>query len=95
TIRQRVQRCQQRQYQRQGMLNASLQGEALDRYAALQPEALQLMENAMRKWAWSVRVVQRLRRVARTIADMQQSEHITAEHVALAMQFRDQSGLKY
>ena len=95
TIRQRVQRCQQRQYQRQGMLNVSLQGETLDRYAALQPEALQLMENAMRKWAWSVRVVQRLRRVARTIADMQQSEHITAEHVALAMQFRDQSGLKY
>lgn len=94
TIRQRVETCREIQYQRQGCLNSVLHGTALEQHAPLHPEALKILENAMQRWSWSARTIQRLRRVARTIADTQQKELLLPEHVALAMQFREQSALK-
>ena len=92
-IRERVAACRQLQYQRQGCLNSTLQGAALEQHAPLHAEALRLLEQAMRRWAWSARTVQRLRRVARTVADTQKAALILPEHVALAMQYREQSAL--
>lgn len=94
SMRLRVEQCRQTQYQRQGCLNASLKGSLLDQHAPLQADAAKLLDQAMQRWSWSARTVQRLRRVARTIADKDQKPLILAEHVALAMQFRDQSALK-
>lgn len=89
-IRQRVTACRERQYQRQGCLNSSLQGAALEEYAPLHTAASAMLEKAMQRWAWSARTIQRLRRVARTIADAEEKSLILPEHVALAMQYREQ-----
>lgn len=94
SIKARVQRCRQRQYERQGCLNAALQGKALEEHAALQDQSHALLENAMQRWAWSIRTIQRMRKLARTIADQQEMALILPEHVALAMQYREQSALK-
>lgn len=94
TIRARVLACRQRQYQRQGELNAALHGAALETHAPLHADALTMLEAAMQRWSWSARTIQRLRRVARTIADTQEKPLILAEHVALAMQYREQVALR-
>lgn len=94
TIRQRVAACRAVQYQRQGCLNSALQGAALEEHAPLQATASNMLETAMQRWAWSARTIQRLRRVARTIADTEEASLIEAEHVALAMQYREQLGLR-
>ena len=93
SIRQRVVNCRSVQYQRQGCLNSALQGAALEEYAPLHAEAMALLDNAMQRWAWSARTIQRLRRVARTIADTEEKSLILPEHVALAMQYREQTPL--
>lgn len=94
TIRHRVERCRDIQYQRQGCLNSVLYGKALEQHAPLHPDALKMLETAMQRWSWSARTIHRLRRVARTIADTQQKQLLLPEHVALAMQFREQTALK-
>lgn len=94
TIRQRVEICRGIQYQRQGCLNSVLYGAALEQHAPLHADALKMLETAMQRWSWSARTIHRLRRVARTIADTQQKNLLLPEHVALAMQFREQTKLK-
>lgn len=91
TIRQRVEQTRGLQQQRQGCLNGQLQGEQLTQCVQLTAVAQQLLLRAVHKWSWSLRVVQRLQRVSRTIADMAQSPEVTEQHVALAMQFREQN----
>lgn len=93
SIRQRVAFCRTVQYQRQGCLNSALQGAALEEHAPLHTAASAMLETAMQRWAWSARTIQRLRRVARTIADTEEKSLILPEHVALAMQYREQMNL--
>lgn len=92
-IRLRVLKCRQKQLDRQGFINAYLQGEKLEIYAMPTQPAQKMLGQAAQKWAWSIRVVHRIQRLARTIADMQESSEINTDHVMLAMQFRDQSKL--
>lgn len=42
----------------------------------------------VRRWGWSGRSVHRVRKVARTIADLAASASIETEHLALAIQYR-------
>lgn len=94
TIRQRVEQCRVIQQQRQGCLNATLHGAALEQHAPLDDSAKTLLHGAMQRWSWSARTTQRIRKLARTLADMQQNTVIQADHVALAMQYREQYELK-
>lgn len=89
-IRQRVERTRTIQQQRQGCLNAQLSTQQLSQHVLLEASAQQLLVRAQRKWSWSLRVVHRIQRVSRTLADLEQSDVVTESHVALAMQFRDQ-----
>ncbi len=89
-IRARVLRTRQWQQQRQHCLNAQLQGESLGQQVQLTAAAQQLLARAIKKWSWPLRVAQRVQRVSRTLADLEQSEQVAEQHVALAMQFRDQ-----
>lgn len=91
SIRDRVEQARHRQQHRQGCLNAQLRGEQLTQHMQLSAVAQQLLLRAVQKWGWSLRVVQRLQRIGRTIADLAQSPEVTEEHVALAMQFREQN----
>ena len=87
-IRERVAAARTRSLQRQGMLNQQLQGQALDTYCQAEPAALQLLQTAAAQLAWSARGIHRSLRVARSIADLAQSETITPAHVAEAVQYR-------
>ncbi|MBF0454859.1 MAG: YifB family Mg chelatase-like AAA ATPase [Magnetococcales bacterium] len=89
-IRQRVVAARERQYARNGLgiLNATLDGKVLERHAPLDEESQSLLLNAGRKLAFSARTHNRLRRVARTIADLADSAPIQVGHLAEAIQYR-------
>ncbi|MFD0587845.1 YifB family Mg chelatase-like AAA ATPase [Paenibacillus sp. GCM10027627] len=68
--------------------NSQLSGEGLKKAAALRPEAMKLLEDAFRLLGISMRAYDRLLKLARTIADIEQCEEIKTEHVAEAIQYR-------
>ncbi|MCT4713787.1 YifB family Mg chelatase-like AAA ATPase [Enterobacteriaceae bacterium H18W14] len=87
-IRVRVLQSQQRQYLRQNKLNARLDNHEIREHCAIeQPDAIWL-EEALVKLGLSIRAWQRLLKVARTIADMQQHEKIRREHLVEALGYR-------
>ena len=80
---------QQRRYSGTGVrANATLSSALLTRHCQLDRAGLQLLSAAVQKLALSARGYDRIRKVARTIADLSGSETIEADHVAEALQFR-------
>ncbi|MGZ5120517.1 MAG: magnesium chelatase subunit ChlI family protein [Burkholderiales bacterium] len=57
-------------------------------YCALDDAAMKLLAVASAKRQFSARALDRIARVARTIADLAESPAIRAEHVAEAVQYR-------
>lgn len=72
--------------------NAEVSGEALQQVATLDDEATRLLENATRSMALSMRGLTRVLRVARTIADLAQSEAVHTLHLSEALSFREYVG---
>ena len=68
--------------------DGSLSAGSLKRHAALDRPSLQLLRSAADKLGLSARGFDRVRRVARTIADLAAAEQIETQHVAEALQFR-------
>ena len=68
--------------------NAALTAKALERVAPLEPDTRALVRRASDTFRITARGVVRIRRVARTIADLSGSERVRAEHVAEALQYR-------
>ncbi len=68
--------------------NAEIPGNAMRRYCALDEPAMRLLAHASAKRQFSARALDRIARVARTIADLGGIEDIQAEHVAEAIQYR-------
>ncbi|MBF0369267.1 MAG: YifB family Mg chelatase-like AAA ATPase [Magnetococcales bacterium] len=93
-VRERVSQAREKQLRRngQGMLNAGLIGEALDRVTQLDEAGRSLLLNAGRKLGFSARTHHRLLKVARTIADLAGAEKIEVDHLAEAVQFRVSGG---
>ena len=87
-IRERVVAARCRQLQRDGMLNSKLEGRRLRARVRLDAAARRLLEHAVSRLTLSARAFDRVLRVSRTIADLAQSEAISVEHLAEALQFR-------
>ncbi|MFC2095500.1 YifB family Mg chelatase-like AAA ATPase [Candidatus Bipolaricaulota bacterium] len=68
--------------------NSQLDGERLDAHCALEERAQHLLRRAVVRFGLSARAHVRIRRVARTIADLADSQEIQAEHIAEAIQLR-------
>lgn len=80
------------QLSRQNCLNAHLSNSQLETHAPLTPEASSLLFQAAEKMAISARSFHRLKKVARTIADLDQSHGIERNHMAEALTFRSYQG---
>jgi magnesium chelatase family protein len=88
-VRARVVLARQQQTERQGCVNARLEGRQLERMCRLgDPDAEALLERAARKHQLSARAVSRVLRVARTIADLHASPGLRSSHLAEALHFR-------
>jgi magnesium chelatase family protein len=68
--------------------NADIPGNAVRKYCALDDSAMRLLAVASAKRQFSARALDRIARVARTIADLAGSDAIASEHVAEAIQYR-------
>jgi magnesium chelatase family protein len=69
-------------------VNAEMTSELLDRYAKLTGDTAALAMRAVKNLNLSARAYDRVRKVARTIADLDQSQIITPAHLAEALQYR-------
>ena len=87
-IRARSLQARERALQRQGKTNQALQGEEIDRHAALDAAALKFLRTAAARLGWSARSTHRALKVARTIADLAGAPAIGTAHVAEAVQYR-------
>jgi magnesium chelatase family protein len=94
TVRQRVVEARERQYQRcqaqdrPPLANSLLDAGALERAAELDRESRRLLESAAASLGLSARALVKVRRVARTIADLDGEERVRSPHVAEAIQGR-------
>jgi magnesium chelatase family protein len=87
SIRTRVLAAREIQLSRCGRTNAQLGRDELDR-STYDPQALALIEVAMKKGYLTGRGADRVRRVGRTIADLAGSEEVGEEHVAESIAYR-------
>lgn len=92
TVRERVNAARERQHARFAGTpmphNAAMQVREIRRYCKLDNAGEQLMAQAMQRFGFSARAHDRIRKVARTIADLDGAETITAAHLSEAIQYR-------
>ncbi|MBR5625673.1 MAG: YifB family Mg chelatase-like AAA ATPase [Alphaproteobacteria bacterium] len=94
-IRARVVAARDRQISRQGRVNAYLDGPDLDRFAPLNDDLRAFLNNAAQQMGMSARGYNRIRRLARTIADLRDSTDIEMSDLAEALSYRPINRGKY
>ncbi len=93
SVRARVVDARERAKARGARPNAELSGRVLREKANLDHESERLLERVLQKLLLTARSVERVLRVARTIADLSQSPRVMSEHLAEALQYRPSADL--
>jgi magnesium chelatase family protein len=92
TIKERVKKARDRQIQRfsgNGVFcNARMNDKQIKEYCSIDEESHRLLEMAIEKLGLSARAMNRILKVSRTIADMENKETVAAAHIAEAIQYR-------
>lgn len=88
TVRQRVEAAHDRQYVRQNTLNARLDNAGIRQHCRLSESDAQWLEETLTRFGLSVRAWQRLLKVARTIADLEECNDIERRHLQEALSYR-------
>lgn len=92
TVKEKVLSCQNIQYIRQGKLNNDLNlSEILDVISKLSKNLKNIVGEAERNLNLSQRGIHRLIKVARTVADLDESEQIGDKHILEALSYRKES----
>lgn len=73
---------------KRGKLNSHLSNRDLSKWANFEPDAKELLDSASSRMQLSARAYIRTLRVARTIADLENSESINTDHISEALQYR-------
>lgn len=68
--------------------NAQMTAKQIEKYCKLDADCTKLLKSAMDRLSLSARAYDRIRKVARTIADLANSQDIKPEHLAEAIQYR-------
>ena len=96
TVRQRVlkaRKIQQERYAKLGIFcNAQLDQRGIEKYCQMEPSARMLLHQAVERFHISMRTYGRIRKVARTIADLAGHDLIQTADVAQAIQYRNVEG---
>ncbi len=95
-IRERVLRTRARQLERfasshlreQLYCNAQMSSRHIRTFCELSPDCERLLERAMTQQGLSARAHDRILKVARTIADLEESANLEPKHIAEAIQYR-------
>lgn len=87
-IRTRTTAARQRQLDRQNVSNAELGARETEKFCHLDTEGKGMLERAMTHLNISARAYHRILKLARTIADLSDSEPVLGKHVAEAIQYR-------
>ena len=88
TVRARVVAARDRQLRRANKPNSALTNREILRDCALGASDRLLLERALDKLGLSARAYHRVLRVARTIADIEESENVVTSHLMEAIQYR-------
>lgn len=94
-IRERVIAARNRQISRQGYVNALLDGADMDKYVVLSDEITEFLNNAASTMGMSARGYNRIKRIARTIADLRGDDNIILSDIAEALSYRPINRGKY
>jgi len=88
TVRDRVAKAYQRQLQRNNRVNALMNTQDIKQFCQLDKSAAQLLEQAVTRLGLSARSHNRIIKVARTIADLNDDESISMQHISEAIGYR-------
>lgn len=94
SIRERVLRARQTQrvrYKDSMIVNSNLSNKQLKNETQLMPNAKELLDKAAEQLGISARAYMRILKVARTIADLEDSESVEIPHITEALQYRRQT----
>ena len=87
-VRQRVLIARERQLSRQGKANRELSNREINQYCQLSKAHENLISTAIDRFKLSARAYHRILKVARSIADLAESDSIQTEHLTEALSYR-------
>ncbi len=80
---------QQERYKNLGIItNSELSSKYISKYCKINKESEQILKEAFERLGLSARAYNKILKVARTIADLEEIENIETKHIAEAIQYR-------